>query len=118
MVLLLMVALMAQSFNRVFIIVDYYANTASFAEKCENKARPSMHCNGKCQMIKKLKQEENKENKSPGKRNENRNELVTCNDPSFKWHIPVPVTTNEKHFVENDSDTFKMPRSCFHPPSC
>ncbi|SEW38435.1 hypothetical protein [Chitinophaga arvensicola] len=109
---------MTQSFSRVFIVVDYYANTSAFAEKCENKARPSMHCNGKCQMMKRLKQEDNRDNKSPDKKSDNRYELITCNDASFKLNIPIPVITTKIHFVENNSAVFKMPRTCFHPPSC
>ena len=41
--------------------MDYYANTAAYAKKCINKAKPAMHCNGKCQMMKQLQQEEKNE---------------------------------------------------------
>ena len=44
-----------QVFNRSIIVLDYFANTASFAKNCENKARPMLHCNGKCQLMKKIK---------------------------------------------------------------
>jgi len=109
---------MAQSLNKVLIVFDYYANTATFAEKCENKARPSMHCNGKCQMMKKLKQEENRENKAPEKRSENRDELVVSNYPLFTLNITLPVIVAQEYIINNDSTIVKMPRSCFHPPSC
>lgn len=50
-----------QTFNRLVIVTEYYTNTAAFAKNCENKAKPQLHCNGKCQMMKKLKQEEKKD---------------------------------------------------------
>ncbi|HMO61429.1 MAG TPA: hypothetical protein PKC39_00260 [Ferruginibacter sp.] len=58
--LLLTVAFLAQTFSKGFIIADYYANTAAYIKNCINKARPQLHCNGKCQMMKKLAAEEKK----------------------------------------------------------
>lgn len=109
---------MVQSLNKALIVFDYYINTSSFAENCENKVRPSLHCNGKCQMMKKLKQEENRENKAPEKRSENRDELVVSNFPQFKPDITLPLILIKEYVISNDSCTVKMPRSCFHPPSC
>jgi hypothetical protein len=40
-------------FSSQFIRLDYLLNRASFVKNCENKARPALHCNGKCQMMKK-----------------------------------------------------------------
>jgi hypothetical protein len=41
-------------------MLDYYANTNAYARNCINKARPAMHCNGKCQMMKKILEAEKK----------------------------------------------------------
>lgn len=41
--------------------MDYYANTAAYAKNCINKSKPVLHCNGKCQMMKQLQEEEKKE---------------------------------------------------------
>ncbi|WPQ60668.1 hypothetical protein SIO70_20155 [Chitinophaga sancti] len=109
---------MTQSLNKALIVFDYYTNTATFAENCENKARPSMHCNGKCQMMKKLKQEENKENKAPEKRSENSSELVVSTFPSIQLNNPAFIIISDKYFFDNDITIVEMPRSHFHPPSC
>ncbi|HTL10240.1 MAG TPA: hypothetical protein VL307_18325 [Chitinophagaceae bacterium] len=58
-------------------MLDYYTNTAAFAKNCENKARPMMHCNGKCQMMKKLKEEEKKEQQAPERKNSHKIEIVS-----------------------------------------
>lgn len=63
-VLFIMLAFLMQTFNKIFIVTEYYTNTASFAKNCENKSKPQLHCNGKCQMMKKLKQEENKDQRT------------------------------------------------------
>jgi len=60
-VLFIMLAFLMQMFNKIFIVTEYFTNTASFAKNCENKAKPQLHCNGKCQMMKKLNQEEKKD---------------------------------------------------------
>lgn len=109
---------MAQSLNKALIVFDYYTNTATFAEKCENKDRPAMHCNGKCQMMKKLKQEENRENKAPEKRSENRDELIFSNYPAFMLNISLPVIITKEYIINDDTHIINMPRTCFHPPSC
>lgn len=57
---LILLAVLAQTFSKSFIVAGYYANTQAYAKNCENKAKPQMHCNGKCQMMKKIKAEEKK----------------------------------------------------------
>jgi hypothetical protein len=58
---ILLVAFANSTFCNAIIVVDYYTNTTLFAKHCINKTRPAMHCNGKCQVMKKLQQEERKE---------------------------------------------------------
>jgi hypothetical protein len=56
-VLVLLAAFAAQTFNQAVIVLEYYINTTSFAKNCENKARAELHCEGKCQMLKKINEE-------------------------------------------------------------
>jgi hypothetical protein len=53
-VILLLTALFAQSFSRSILLADYLVNIEVYKKKCINKAKPMLHCNGKCQMLKKL----------------------------------------------------------------
>ena len=68
--ILLVVAFFAQTFSKGLIVANYFTNTQAYAKNCINKAKPKMHCNGKCQMMKKLKQEENKDSQNPDRKNE------------------------------------------------
>ncbi len=75
-VILLFTAFTVQTFNKAVIVFNYYTNTAAFAKNCENKAKPMMHCNGRCQMMKKLKQEENKDKQNPERRSDSKDEVL------------------------------------------
>jgi hypothetical protein len=105
-----------QTFNRTIIMLDYTANTQAYAKNCENKARPKMHCNGKCQMMKKLQQEEKKDQQNPDRKMENKNE-ITLSSKSF-FNTPSFVTTQITltYAVLSCGKELKMPRSIFHPP--
>ncbi|MFT3681227.1 MAG: hypothetical protein QM791_13205 [Ferruginibacter sp.] len=114
----LLTAFAIQTFSKAFIVFDYLTNTKSFAKNCENKARPKMHCNGKCQMMKKLKQEEKKDEQSPERKAEHKNEYVL----SSKSFYPV-IAFNTKELKQsfslfNTGSEVKMPRSLLRPPIC
>jgi hypothetical protein len=112
----LLTAFAAQSFQQVLIVADYYANTASFASHCENKSRPMMHCNGKCQMMKKMKEEERKEQQNPERKSESKTEVSSSS--SFfaslpRVHISFIKKVNASHIY---SLTEGVSSSIFHPP--
>lgn len=93
--ILVLTAFTIQTFNKVVIVFNYYTHTAVFAKNCENKAKPKLHCNGRCQMMKKLKQEENKDRQNPERRNDNKDEVLyfTKNRYDIQLsHIYVVIT--------------------------
>jgi len=50
------------SLSRFFVYAGFEMNQKYIASVlCENRNRPEMHCNGKCYLMKKLKQAEEKE---------------------------------------------------------
>jgi hypothetical protein len=113
-VLVLLLAIVGQTFNRAVIVTSYYTNTGAYAKNCENKAKPVLHCNGKCQMMKKMKQEENKDKQNPERRN-NTDEVLSSK--SFFTCIEITPVSNLNHFAWYIS-TFPENRSTefFHPP--
>jgi hypothetical protein len=116
-VLLLSVAFLAQTFSKGFIIADYYANTAAYAKNCVNKARPAMHCNGKCQVMKKMQEEEKKEQESAARFGSFKLEVLSTKSffaslPHYEGSIieSVKITNNSSHKPIHRSYNF------FHPP--
>lgn len=112
--LFLLAAISLQILNRAVIYIDYYANTGAYAKNCINKALPVMHCNGKCQMMKKLKEQEKKESELPGKRI-GFDEVISSK--SFFSTVPAfnPAICPAYNLFTAGS-LHNMPRSIFHPP--
>jgi hypothetical protein len=101
------------------ILLSYFTNKHAYERYCVNKARPQLHCDGKCQMAKKIKAEEERDQKDPLKQSLssevsliNQNHFVQI-DPEF---IPSPL--REKLFPHSIGNVRDMSRSIFHPPSC
>ncbi len=103
-----------QSFNQAFIVGDYYANTGAYAQNCINKARPAMHCNGKCQMMKKLKQEEKKDQQNPQRRNSKEDVLSS---KSFFAVIQTTLGNPDAYYsVYHAGAPVDRSIDFFHPP--
>jgi hypothetical protein len=64
---LLISLVLLQTFSREVLVVDFTLNRATITARfCVNKARPMLHCDGKCYFAKQLKKQEERENKSVG----------------------------------------------------
>jgi len=119
--LFLLLCFLAQTFSRWIVVVDYCVDTAAYARNCVNKARPMMHCNGKCQLCKKLEQQDNPDKQTPERRSGNdKNEPLSCG-PAFAplaslfWLAGAGIAYPEL----SPGKISRMPRSFFHPPdSC
>jgi hypothetical protein len=114
----LLLSLLGQSFNRALIVTSYYTNTAAYAKNCENKAKPQLRCNGKCQMMKKLEKEEKKDEQNPERKSEQKAEIL-LSSKSFFPVLEFTVATHPTYqqvFITGRE--VKMPRTIFHPPSC
>ena len=62
---LLISLVLLQTFSREVLVVDFTLNRASITARfCVNKARPMLHCDGKCYFAKQLKKQEERESKS------------------------------------------------------
>ena len=97
-------------------MADYFINTAAYAKNCENKAKPKLHCNGKCQMMKKLKQEENKDKQHPERKADNKEEVLSANSFCTNLAPKFPVKIEINYPVSADGKAVDMPHSFFHPP--
>ncbi|GAB2829956.1 hypothetical protein [Ferruginibacter profundus] len=112
----LIIAFTAQAFSGGFVLLNYYSNTAAFAKNCENKARPKMHCNGKCQMMKKLKQEEKQDQQNPERKSDNKIEVLSSKSFFYSTATIFLVIACKAVPVEKDYPLTDIPYSFFHPP--
>lgn len=74
-----LLAFTALTFSKAVVYIDFYANQKYIAQNlCINKAKPKMHCSGKCQLAKKITDDEaNKDKQNSGSKNENRIEMFS-----------------------------------------
>jgi hypothetical protein len=113
---LLLAAFAAQCFNNVFIVVDFYANQKKIAATlCENRYRPMLHCDGKCQLAKKFKQEENKNNQNPERKPENKNE-VFFSQSFFPTACNFAIVFSQQYFILPGGKPIDKSSLVFHPP--
>lgn len=116
-IILLITAMLTQSLSRGIIVLSYFTNKEAYERYCVNKARPQLHCDGKCQVAQKIKQEEERDQKDPLK-SSRFSEVVFINQNAF-IHI-------ERVFTGLDAHTYLLPLSIghtisvshtfFHPP--
>ena len=111
-----LVSFLIQIFSTNLLVVNFYANQKNIASTlCVNKNKPEMKCCGKCQLTKKLKQEENKDKQNPGRKLENKEEVISSifffSTIELSWKIVERVYPSYKEdFFYLRSYTF------FHPP--
>ena len=107
---------MAQTFSGGLVMLNYYTNTGVFAKNCENKARPKMHCNGKCQMMKKLKQQEKQDQQNPERKTENKIQVLSSKSFYFSSVEAFAIAVFKATPIEKNYPVKDISYSFFHPP--
>ena len=107
---------MAQSFSRSFVLADYLVNVETYKKACINKAKPMLHCNGKCQMLKKIKKQEGESQANAPVANFNQNELVLSSKSFFPSIRFIIKQNGTKYYSYNTGFTFNYVGAIFHPP--
>jgi len=75
--LILLLAFMAMSFSQAVVVVNFYANQDVIAKTlCENRDKPMMHCCGRCQLRKRLANQQNQDKDNPGRKADNKNSTL------------------------------------------
>lgn len=103
------------NFSRLFVYAGFELNKNYIASTlCENRDKPEMHCNGKCYLLKKLKQAEEKEKNQNREAQKNHfQEALFAQKTSF--HFPSTLIK----VLRIAELPFALPRyssSVFHPP--
>jgi len=107
---------MIQSASRLLIIANYEVNKDYISKNlCENKAKPEMHCNGKCHLKKQLQKEDKKENSASNTGKEKSEVQFFSATTSLKKVVAETIENklNSNYLFSNYS---KHLVSVFHPP--
>ena len=114
---LLLLTLSVQCFHKAFVVVSFYWNQSYIAKTlCENKAKPQLKCGGKCQLMKKLQQEEKKEQQLPNLKWGGKEEVLSSK--SFFATLPAFFTSTFHTYNTFLLGTLAEYREAiFHPPA-
>lgn len=83
---------------------------------CENKAKPAMHCNGKCQLSKELKKQEKKERNAPTSIKEKQETVQFFqNHLKLSFHSFIELRKHTVFYAESKAQSVVF--SIFHPPT-
>jgi hypothetical protein len=115
--ILFILAFAAQAFQQNLIVGSYYINNAVYAKNCENKAKPSLACKGKCQMMKKLQQEEQKQTPAPGLKVQQKAESFSSLLYNTVLRVPETDANRFFSFAFSSGTPITISLSIFHPPS-
>lgn len=112
---MLLFSLLTVNFANAFVFVGFEMNQRYIAaELCVNKDKPQLQCNGKCYLMKKLKQAQDKEQKQERQAQKTQiQDALVVNPFVFKQYafaeitLHVPVSTGMPQALLN---------AIFHPP--
>lgn len=109
---------LCQLSGRYFVMLDFYLNQEYIVKNlCVNRNKPAMHCNGKCHLSKKLKEEDKRDQDNP-ERKDHRSEIFYA-----AWLEPASltaaVTANIAHYPHPYciGAPIDRPDAVFHPPA-
>jgi hypothetical protein len=115
--LILFTALISQTFSRSLAIADYMVNLEVYKKACINKAKPKMHCNGKCQLLKKMKKQEDKSETNSQAPKFNTSELVLSSKSFFPSIVEFSLENNPSLTPYASNFSSRYIGSIFHPPT-
>ena len=109
--------MLAQTFSQGFYYLDYLINRSAFEKNCINKARKWMHCDGRCQLMKKIIEGEKKQQQAPEMKLAGKTEVLSSRS-FFTSLVCSPVESiPRRHIVQNIDQPVDQPSSFFHPPN-
>ena len=98
------------------MVLNFYWNQSYIAEVlCENKEKPQLKCGGKCQLMKQMKAEEEKEKQLPNLKLDGKEILLSSK--SFFATIIRPLSSSIlQHSSHYEGALKEYHPSIFHPP--
>lgn len=114
----LMLIWLSQLSGRYMVMFGFYMNQEYIAKNlCVNRDKPAMHCNGKCHLSKKLKEEEKKDQDNP-ERKDHHSEIFYA--AWFQQEVIKPIataTTGDYYYPYSIGVPVDRPDTVFHPPA-
>ena len=119
-VYILLVATLLPSVSQWGIVAHYQLNKDYIARVlCENRDRPELHCDGKCFLAKRLKAQQDKQDKETTERVQNMPTLqLFWADYTAFCFLPVAKMVCQQFGFAYQSVGYSAPLSSFFQPPC
>lgn len=115
--ILLLTGFVLQIFSKQLIFADYQLNKSFIASVlCENKAKPQMHCEGKCHLKKELAADESRQQGNTSKVKTGPEILFSQLNTECTFNLSPEMV--QLKFIEPVTALPQFSSSVFHPPSC
>lgn len=116
---ILILLIMTQIFSNWFVALSFKLNQDYIAKNiCENRYRPKLNCKGNCVLMKKLKEEEKKEQDAPANLKLEITSIVLSSRSFFATaETPVFVLTASSRSAKNSGKPVDRTADIFHPPA-
>jgi hypothetical protein len=115
---ILLLVLLMQTFSKCVVLLEYNVNKEYVASKlCENRFRPKLYCNGKCQLAKEMAEKGKNESPRSNKEIKSRfeeNNFVQNNFLTGLSCFQTPCIANKTK--PSASNVASYTSSVFHPP--
>ena len=110
----LIISLSLASMNKSLIYFSYQVNKDFISKHlCENRDKPQLHCNGKCQFVKKLKEDEKRDNLPVNIKNNF--EIQLYSEKVFEYDFNL-FYVGEFYSVMTTLQNISPTYAIFHPP--
>ena len=116
-VFILIIAFALHNFQRAALVIGYYTDSSAFKENCINKTRAYLNCNGHCVLMKKLKEEEKKEQQAPSRKLEKSSEVIGFSTITNATASPLLVADEKFPRIASQQTLGGFTTGIFHPPA-
>jgi hypothetical protein len=108
-----------QPFCKAWVFISFKINQDFIAKNlCENRTKPSLHCDGKCHLMKKLKQVDKEEKKQTSKTiKEKLEDLYFYNQTNFNVYKKLDFEVKKQSFFDYKFQYYySFQSTLFRPP--
>lgn len=115
---ILLLAFVGQTFSQGVYYLNYIIDKAEYLAKCENKNRPKLQCNGKCLLMKRIQEQEKKEQEqAPQMKLANKAEVISSKSFFPDYKEVAPTNSKPVYYIANSGTPIDRPGFFFHPPN-
>lgn len=115
-VILILISIFLNGISSVFYYVDFRVNSEYYKKNCINKAKPQLHCNGHCQLMKKIKLEESKDKQNSERKYNYKSEIVSSKN-SFVSIKTLLISFAISYPLNDLKATVDYSKKLYRPPS-